>query len=734
MPQLYAIALPVPLDTTFDYLPPADSPTIAVGARVKVPFGRGAGRMLVGVVVAHKACADGDTATGLKTIAEVIDEQPLVDSAILALCQWASRYYHYPIGETLAAALPKKLRAGASAEPTTVTIWQLTVQALGLAETSLKQAPKQKAALDQLRQLGSVEDSQLKEHGLSRTSLKQLHQKGLVQAEQQLARHRQPPSSRPAPHALTEEQQDALSKLTLTHFNTTMLEGATGSGKTEIYLQAITQTLAAGKQALVIIPEIGLSPQTLARFQERFVAQIITLHSALNDSERQAHWLLAQQGVADIVIGTRSAIFAPLPRLGLIVVDEEHDLSLKQQDSLRYSARDLAVVRGQMANAPVILGSATPSLETIHNIALGRYQHLRLQGRPGGASHATIDLHNLCSETLQEGFSDYSLTEIGNTLAAGQQVLVFVNRRGFAPTLLCHDCGWQARCNHCDSNLTVHQQPSHLRCHHCDFQRPLYRQCPQCFGGNLLFLGAGTEKVEQFLGERFGRHKIIRIDRDSTQRKNAFEQLLQPVHAGDACVMVGTQMLVKGHHFPKVTLVVVLDADGGLFGSDFRSAERTGQMLLQVAGRAGRADLPGRVLIQTHNPDHPLFTTLFSEGYRAFTKLILNERHQGDMPPFAHLAILRAESTDPSQAQALLQLAKGVLNSQQPPNPQCQYLGPMPAIMERVNQRYRLVLQIKCSDRKLLHRLLSLLTPELHKQRWPKSLRWSLDVDPMEIP
>lgn len=698
-----------------------------------MPFGRGKGRQLIGVVIANHDLATSELSPKLKQIITVLDSTPLLDRSFLQLCRWASQYYQHPLGETIATALPKKLRNGDSTQINHPQKWQITVQAKGLPETALKRAPKQQLALQQLTAAGGLGDDQIKDLGIAKDSLKKLRDKGLVEqvahAPDTLAAH-----TRPAPHPLSEEQKAAIAQLALGEFSVAVLEGATGSGKTEVYLQAIAQVLARGQQALVLIPEISLSPQTLARFHQRFQAQIVALHSGLNDTERAQHWFRASQGFADIVIGTRSAVFTPLPRLGLIVLDEEHDLSFKQQDGLRYSARDLAIVRAQAAQVPVILGSATPSLETLNNVNTGRFQHWQLHSRPGTQAHTDIELHDIKQEAMLDGFSEYSLTEIAKTVAAGQQALVFVNRRGFAPVVLCHDCGWQAQCKHCDANLTAHTNPDHLRCHHCDFQRPPLQNCPECFSQNLLFLGAATEKAEQMLAQRFDRTPVIRVDRDTTQRKGAFHQLLEEVQTGQPCILVGTQMLAKGHHFPNVTLVVVLNADSGLFGADFRASERTGQLLLQVAGRAGRGEHPGKVLIQTHHPDHPLFTVLFNRGYRPFADLLLEERMRSAMPPFSHMAIFKVEAQSSFAAVQLLNALKQQLQTTLPASVGNQYLGPMPAILERINQRYRYILQIKCVQRKVLHQLLPGAIAFVEQAKYPKGLRWSLDVDPQETP
>ena len=733
MPAYYSIALPVQLRTCFDFLPPEATPEPVIGARVEVPFGRGKGRQLVGIVMAAHDDAPAIPKAKLKRISRTLDNTPLLDPTLLQLCQWASHYYQYPIGETIATCLPKKLRSNEPASVQHPLQWQLTVQGKGLSENALKRAPKQQQVLQQLQQTPAILDSQLSVLGINRDSLKKLQAKGLAECVTNPPSEK-PPQAKPAPHPLTSEQQEVINQLVLGEFSVSVLEGATGSGKTEVYLQAIAQALSRGQQALVLIPEIGLSPQTLARFHQRFQARILALHSGLNDTERSQHWLRARDGYADIVIGTRSAVFTPLPKLGIIVIDEEHDVSFKQQDGLRYSARDLAVVRAKASAIPVILGTATASLETVNNLNTGRYQHWQLHARPGRARPATIELYDIKQQTLIDGFSEYSLNRIQETVAGGHQALVFLNRRGFAPTVLCHDCGWQAQCKHCDSSLTAHSNPAHLRCHHCDYQRPPLNQCPECFSPNILYLGAATEKAEQMLSDHFPDTPVIRVDRDTTQRKNAFHELLGDVNTGKPCILVGTQMLAKGHHFPNVTLVVVLNADSGLFGADFRSSERTGQLLLQVAGRSGRGEHPGTVLVQTHHPDHPLFTQLFDHGYRAFAQRLLEERMVSSMPPFSHLAIFKVESPNPMQAQQLLDGVKHQLQQSEPAGAGNQYLGPMPAIIERINQRYRCILQIKCHQRSVLHRLLPLAISCLEKTATGSSVRWSLDVDPQEIP
>ncbi|HEX7762386.1 MAG TPA: primosomal protein N', partial [Cellvibrio sp.] len=395
--------------------------------------------------------------------------------------------------------------------------------------------------------------------------------------------------------------------------------------------------------------------------------------------------------------------------------------------------RDLAAMRAHRLNIPLILGSATPSLETLHNAHQGRYQHLRLQARAGKAKPPEIQLLDVRGEILHEGFAQASIDAIGDNLRKGNQALVFLNRRGYAPALECHDCGWLANCNHCDARMTVHQTPRHLHCHHCDHQRALPKRCPSCNSSNIRPLGQGTERSELVLQELFPDYKVIRVDRDSTRNKNSMQKLLADVHSGEPCILVGTQMLAKGHHFEDVTLVVIIDADAGLFSTDFRGPERMGQLLLQVAGRAGRAEKPGRVLLQSNHTDHPLVQTLVYQGYHALAELILQERHITQLPPFRHLALLRAESKQAQVAVAFLQQARQLAEAIQAPSPLLNYLGPLPAMMEKRGDRYRYQLQISAAQRKSLQPLLSQLALQLEAHPLASKVRWSLDIDPQEM-
>lgn len=734
--RLLEIALPVPLRRNFDYLPPIDFPikaldSLQAGTLVQVPFGH---QELIGILLAVKSVSSYQL-DKLRPAIAIVDQHPVLDTELLELCHWAADYYQSPLGEALQAALPALLRQGEPAQLKGEPVFTLTMEGKGLPEGALKRARKQAELLVALQKVPHLTRTDLELLDIPRSIAKSLIDKGLVKIEERAITVdiQIPQLLREPPLTLSDEQQHAFAQIHFGGFKTWLLDGATGSGKTEIYLQAIEQCLSQGKQALVLVPEIGLTPQTIQRFQRRFTVPITALHSGLNDRERLEAWLQARAGIARIVIGTRSALFTPFQSLGIIIIDEEHDGSFKQQDGFRYSARDLAAVRANRLNIPLILGSATPSLETLHNALQGRYQHLQLTARAGSAKPPEIQLLDIRGEILHEGFAQASIDAIGETLACGNQALVFLNRRGYAPTLECHDCGWLANCNFCDARMTVHQTPRHLHCHHCDHQRALPRRCPQCNSSHLQPIGQGTERSETVLQNLFPKQKVIRVDRDSTRTKNAMQKLLEDVHTGEPCILVGTQMLAKGHHFADVTLVVIIDADAGLFSTDFRGPERMGQLLLQVAGRAGRAEKPGRVILQSHHTDHPLVQTLVTRGYHALAELILHERQLTALPPYRQLALVRAESKFPQKATDFLAYARQQAELLTPPCPTLSYLGPLPAFMEKRGDRFRYQLQINSAQRKPLQQLLAQLAMKLEASPLTKAVRWSIDVDPQEM-
>jgi primosomal protein N' (replication factor Y) len=507
------------------------------------------------------------------------------------------------------------------------------------------------------------------------------------------------------------------------------LFGATGSGKTEVYLQLAAQVLERGDSVLVLCPEIGLTPQLVERFGNRFAGAIAALHSGLTDRERLDAWRAAASGAARIVIGTRSAVFAPLPALGLVIVDEEHDASYKQQEGgFRYSARDLALLRGQRAQVPVLLGSATPSFESLHNVAQGRISRLHLPERAGNAQPPGLTVVDMRAHAVHRGLSAPLLTAMDRHLAMGTQILLYLNRRGYAPTLLCSSCGWTAQCRSCDARLTVHQRADVLACHHCGAQQKRPERCPRC-GYEVRALGHGTERVEETLAERFPGVPVERFDRDILRAQEALEGAIERVHSGAARILVGTQMLTKGHHFPDVTLVGILNADQSLFSTDFRATERLAQTIVQVAGRAGRAERPGEVMIQSQYPDHPLLRTLLTQGYEGFAASAMNERDQAHWPPFLRMAVLRASDTTPQGALKFLTAARAAADTVDG----VELRGPVPAAMTRRADRYHAQLLIESSQRARLQRFLSDWIPRVDALVARGKLRWVLDVDPLEV-
>ncbi|MGM8226078.1 primosomal protein N' [Cellvibrio sp. ARAG 10.3] len=736
MPTVFLqVAIPTPLRRRFDYLPPLDiSPEQAMqlqpGTLLRLPFGH---QEVIGVLLSVET--EASVAPGqLRHALAIIDSSPAFMPDILALCLWAADYYQSPVGEALHTALPALLRQGEIARLRTEAVYRLTTAGKGLPAGSLKRAPRQSALLTALQEHPYLTRGDLQALEIPLTAIKPLVDKGLITcSEQVLTPEPTRTILREQPLTLNPEQAAALEHISLDQFQVYLLDGATGSGKTEIYLQTIARSLGQGKQALVLIPEIGLTPQTLQRFQRRFAVPIVALHSGLNDRERLDAWVQARDGIARVIIGTRSAIFTPLKEPGIIIVDEEHDNSFKQQDGFRYSARDLAVMRASQLKIPLLLGSATPALESLNNAQQGRYQYLRLTHRAGAALPPSIQLLDIRAQPLHEGFAQETLQAIAAEIQARHQVLIFINRRGYAPTLECHDCGWLANCNHCDARMTVHQQPRHLHCHHCDHQRPIPSRCPHCHSHQLQPLGHGTERSEAALRQLFPHTRILRVDRDSTRSKHAMHRLLEEVQAGEPCILVGTQMLAKGHHFPLVTLVVIIDADAGLFSTDFRGPERMGQLLLQVAGRAGRADKPGKVILQSHHTEHPLVQTLMLQGYHALAELLLHERRVTQLPPYRHLALLRAESKRPELAVEFLRLARAQAEQWQPTSPHFTYLGPLPAMMEKRGDRFRYQLQFNSAQRKTLQQLLTQLAAHLEGEPLGKRVRWSIDVDPQEM-
>ncbi|MGF1615212.1 MAG: primosomal protein N' [Gammaproteobacteria bacterium] len=723
------IAVPSPVRQCFDYWAPAGAAaeSLRPGLRVQVPFRKGTRIGIVIAVADHSAVPPNR----LKSVITVLDDNPILPPDTLDLLQWSSRYYHHPIGEVFRAILPALLRRGR--EPSARKddwCWQLTKLGASISPSDLQRAPRQAGVLCALQAhpQGMIGNASAAAEPGGRQALLALEKKGWVTRVES-----DPPTPLPdrkAPWLPEPAQAEVIRAITAVgqRYCPILLEGVTGSGKTEVYLELIDHSVRRGRQALILIPEIGLTPQMLARFQQRLSIRMQVLHSGLSDGERLRAWTMARDGRVSVIIGTRSAAFVPLKNPGIFIVDEEHDISYKQQDGFRYSARDIIVMRARQADVPVVLGSATPSLESLHNVVQGRYRHLLLPTRAGGASAPAVSIIDLRSRTLDASLSEPLLQAIDDRLSRGEQSLLFINRRGYAPLMICHECGWIADCTHCDARLVYHHTAERLRCHHCGAEHAVPERCPTCSSVDLRILGTGTERVVKALNQHFPDAHIGRIDRDTVAHRGALDAALSSVHTGETNILVGTQMLTKGHHFPWVTLVGILDADHGLFGSDFRSTERMGQLIIQVAGRSGRGERPGSVLIQTHHPGHPLLRLLITEGYHSFAKTLLAERSEAALPPYCALALVRAETSARDATIAFLSEAKQ--RAQARLTDGVAVLGPVPAPMERRGGRYRAQLLIQAPRRGALHRLLHAWVPVLETLKSGRQVRWSVDVDP----
>jgi primosomal protein N' (replication factor Y) len=726
------IAVPSPLRKCFDYLPPAGIPLPLPGTRVRVRFGK---QVQVGFIVGTSAATEVP-ADKLRAVEAVLEQEPLLDHATLNLYRWASDYYMFPLGLALQTSLPRAMREGKALYVPGKPCWQLTVRGTQTSPEMLARAPQQRALLillQRYRELGTAEASALLGKPAA-SLLKALAERELIEPGlRPLERPTHAATTTTGALHLNPEQNAALQSIrgAFGSYRCFLLEGITGSGKTEIYLQAIAEVLDADQQVLVLVPEISLTPQTIQRFASRFQCNIVAFHSGLTDNQRCDGWLAARNGSASIVIGTRSAVFTPLPKLGLIIVDEEHDNSYKQQDGFRYSARDVAIYRANVQKAPIVLGSATPSLESLHNALSGRYQLLQLTERAGAAIMPALQLLDLKLQEVREGFSVALLHNIRQHLAANQQVLVFLNRRGFAPLLLCHDCGWIAECPRCERSYTLHQQPAALRCHHCDASKQLPPACPVCNSTQLAGVGLGTERSENLLKTEFPDYPIIRIDRDTTRAKGSLDSYMATINSGIPCILVGTQMLAKGHHFPQVTLVAVLDADSGLFSADFRGQENLGQLLTQVGGRAGRSDKPGRVLIQSYHSTHPVLQQLVKEGYGAFARSLLEQRRKGRLPPFTHCLLIRAEAGKRELPLGFLREVRTL--AWQHGTRELEIFGPLQSPVGKKAGQFRAQLILQSGKRSYLQRLGHKLLTELEVLPAARRVRWTIDVDPLDF-
>ena len=727
------VAVPVPLEVLFDYSVPPYTDIPPIGGRVKVPF---SGRVLIAICVEWSPL---DPHAKPKDIIESLDERPILSKELLDLAKWISNYYFYPLGEVLSTILPTQARKGHELEIKREKVWRITT-----GGAASDRAPRQKELLKLMEKKGGQATlKQIKAGGFSSGIVKALSEKHLIYSEStaaensEIAFHVNQEAKIPVMNA---EQAAVLKNINqnLDEFKATLIEGVTGSGKTEIYLRMIESICLKGKQALVLVPEIALTPQTLSRFKQRFGPSgvVTSLHSNLSDSERLQSWLKSKNGEVQIVIGTRSAILTPFKDLGLIVVDEEHDSSFKQNEGLRYSARDVAAKRAQDLGIPILFGSATPALETLNNAEKGLYDHLHLKKRVAGAKLPRVKVIDIRGLTLKAGLSHEMLKTLELHLNTGNQALIFLNRRGFAPTYLCSSCGWIKTCRKCDSKMTLHRKPDVLVCHQCGCKEPVRSICERCNGQQLKSLGLGTQRTEEALSEIFPEVPLIRIDRDNVKSHLQMQKQLDRINEGTPAILVGTQMLAKGHHFPNVTLVGIVDSDSGFLSSDFRAPERTAQLITQVAGRAGRAERSGDVCIQTYQPDNLSLRSLIKNGYGDFARKELGIRKKSRLPPYQAMALIRAESEKGIEASTFLSELTNTINGD------LEVLGPVEAPIARIDNRYRYQLLLLATTRAKLHDHVARIKLDIsrisngnismRKMKIGRTLKWSIDIDPYD--
>ena len=742
---LLQVAVDTPVRGLFDYRLKSEQHEqqtgALIGSRVLVPFGH---RELIGVIIRELEDDDDVAVDKLRDIIQVLDSTPLLDSHCIQLLLWSAGYYQYAVGAAVFTALPPALRKNKAAEISQTRLW--SAKAAG-DSSALNRAPKQREVFDWLSEhVNGVSDDALRQQfGPISSCLKSLEKRGLIVARSSdalttQASNKQPSTALERPK-LTQEQAQAYEQIaaTLNSFAVHLLEGVTGSGKTEVYFALIEQLLNAPADAddvdnpaqiLIIVPEIGLTPQLLRRLKHRFQIPIATLHSNIPEQQRQDTWLRVGLGRYQIILGTRLSVFTPIANLALIIIDEEHDHSLKQQEGFLYHARDVAIYRARMLQIPIVLGSATPSLESTLNAKQGRYKHLLMRKRAQETPLPRMHLADMRALPAREILSPTLRQAMHRHLEAGNQVILFLNRRGFAPALICHDCAWVAQCSRCDAKLTFHSKSAKLYCHHCDHRRSKPEQCPECQSNNLLLVGFGTQRIEQLLTDEFKQYSAIRFDRDAIKRKGQLEQILEDIQEQRHSIIIGTQILSKGHDFPRVSLVGVLDIDYGIFSADYRALEHSAQLLTQVAGRSGRRQEQGEVVIQSHAPDHPLLQSLIAKGYPDFAEQALALRQSCNLPPYSYQMLLRARATYADHAQQFLERAKQLAQTQLTSD--LAIMGPLPSSMEKRAGKYRAVLLFSANNRRSLSIGTADWLQQLHRLPEARRVQWNLDIDPLE--
>ena len=729
-----SVAVPTPIRCLFDYLPEKNVKhgILQPGLRVSVSFGQR--KNITGIIVLIKNKTNHPKHK-LKRINHIIDDCPVIHKKHLDLLLWASNYYHYPIGEVIHNALPALLRKNKSIPDYLENFWSLSA----LENNNLLSIKSKKISSVQTKILNYIGKNRIpiSEFDLInifprvKQSLHALEKNGLIKKENKKNIELSPKIIKRVVK-LNEHQKNAVNTIadSMKKHSIFLLDGLTGSGKTEVYMSVMESVIKHKKQCLVLLPEIGLTPQIIQRFKNRFEVDMAIQHSGLSDIERFKYWQDAKTGKAKIILGTRSAVWVPLKKPGIYIVDEEHDLSYKQRSGFQYSARDLLIVRAKRDGVPIVLGSATPSLETINNAEKNRYTHLILPTRAGAAKKPEYQLLDIQNKKMHGPLSQTLLDEIDKNLKLNNQILLFLNRRGYATTLYCHKCSWKAQCDRCEIPLTYHKSNNRLHCHNCGSSKENIKDCPLC-KSNLLRLGHGTKRIEEVLSKKFPKSNIARIDRDTTQKKDSMDNYLKKMHSGEIDILVGTQMIAKGHHFPNVTLAAIVDADRGLFSTDFRAPERLAQLFIQVSGRTGRGKKKGVVIVQTYNPKHPLFHNLIKHGYNYLAKSLLKERKLSSLPPYSYIALLRVEAHNIKHVKYFIENASMRLKRQS--EGVLLLFGPVPALTEKHSGRFRYQLVIQAKSRKVLHEHINNWLQEIEKMKSSKKVRWSLDIDPLDM-
>jgi primosomal protein N' (replication factor Y) len=723
------IGIDSPLRRLFDYRIPDSMIQLRPGCRVVVPFGK---RSLVGIVVKLIDTPSID-ASRLKTIQTALDDDAIFDAESFSLIRWAARYYQFPLGSALFNALPPGLRKSKHDEDSASIEfrWHTT----NASSETLKRAPKQARLYAWIQQHpNGIEPKQLRDQFPGSSAIvKTLQQRGMIEQVEVIQLANDPQILATNSLQLTEDQSSVSDIIleTLNQFAVHLLEGVTGSGKTEVYFSIISEALkSAEAQVLILVPEIGLTPQLYSRLEKHFGITIGLLHSNITEKQRKQTWLNIRKGEIRIILGTRLAVFTPIPHLKLIVVDEEHDASLKQQEGFVYHARDVAIYRAKQLSIPVVLGSATPSFESIHNTKLKKFQHLQLNKRVHSGLMPKIQFADMRTERAGSILSSPLCKAMHTHLQAGKQVILFLNRRGYAPALLCHDCGWVAKCTRCDANMTYHSNTNKLICHHCDSSKHKPAQCPQCASNNVIMVGHGTQRIEEVLSQQFPDYSAIRLDRDITRRKGSLEKILDEIHQLKQRIIIGTQILSKGHDFPDVSLVGILDIDYGIHSTDFRAMERSAQLLIQVAGRSGRRSTQGEVFVQTHTPDHPLLQTLLHNGYPAFATQALKSREEWKLPPYSHHIAIRARSQNNDDLFVFLENVASTARKMLPTEISIQ--GPIIPSMEKKAGQYRAFILLVADQRGLFSQSIEACLNHIETQAQTRKVRWSIDVDPID--